>query len=689
MRFAKIPALRPHLFFGLALLAACSGKDGDSGTTYIPGGDSGEPEPDCDLSLDADCDGVPDADDCDPNDPLTYPGATEVPYDGADNDCAGDGDLTDVDGDGYDSDRAGGDDCNDGDPNAYPGAPETCNGRDDDCDGWPTDPDDEASDCDNDGYGPGEGGDCDDEDATVYPGAEDTWYDGVDSDCAGDNDFDADGDGDEHRDLGDGNDCDDTDPATYGDAQELVDGADNDCDDVIDTISQFDAHATYFGTTSSGDGWTGLDIAGHDDLDGDGWRDYALGGPFGDSDYANCAFTDGDSGDFCNGWVQLMGGQAESSDPPGTVAHGRIEGHNSWLGWKLDNPGDLDGDGKAELIVGAPGYNTQSGAVFVFAGADLETGGTIAQSDAAVTFAGSNLIGLEVDHLMDVDGDGVAEIVGSGGFNDQAIGTIPVFVAVWSGDKVATGGTYTTSDAEVTMQGTGVGGEVAASQDFDGDGLGDLVVASGLSGPGALLFVPGTDIGGGTLLSTGDYSGPAGAAGDQFGTHITILSDIDGDGIDDLAASGPASDGAAAVAEGGIVRVMSGADLTTSTSSVDDAIFVIEGTLDYGGLGLTGSRQGDVDGDGTDDLMVAYLGGSAIGVVRGRGHLFYGTDILAGGTVVAEDSGNTFTTRFDGDRFGIGGDIFDIDGDGSDDILLGAPAGSSERGLAARYMSGW
>ena len=37
--------------------------------------------------------------------------------------------------------------------------------------------------------------DCDDADATVFPGATDTWYDGVDQDCAGDNDYDFDGDG--------------------------------------------------------------------------------------------------------------------------------------------------------------------------------------------------------------------------------------------------------------------------------------------------------------------------------------------------------------------------------------------------------------------------------------------------------------------------------------------------------------
>lgn len=57
------------------------------------------------------------------------------------------------------------------------------------------------------------GDDCDDADPSAYPGAEEVWYDGVDSDCAGDDDNDQDGDGFAAAEVG-GDDCDDTDPDT-------------------------------------------------------------------------------------------------------------------------------------------------------------------------------------------------------------------------------------------------------------------------------------------------------------------------------------------------------------------------------------------------------------------------------------------------------------------------------------------
>jgi len=80
---------------------------------------------------------------------------------------------------------------------------------------------------DEDGDGaltPGYGGaDCDDVDSSVHPGADETWYDGVDSDCAGDDDFDADADGHASDAYG-GDDCDDQDGEIHPGADDNASG---------------------------------------------------------------------------------------------------------------------------------------------------------------------------------------------------------------------------------------------------------------------------------------------------------------------------------------------------------------------------------------------------------------------------------------------------------------------------------
>jgi predicted outer membrane repeat protein len=195
--------------------------------------------------------------DCDDQNATLNPAATEACGDGLDNDCDGATDdqglgsggfYLDVDQDGW-PDRwtvieACGDDagvfmreadapvdateadCDPADPLVHPGMVETWyDGVDADCQG------DDDFDQDRDGarHPLGGGDDCDDQDAAVAPGAPETWYDGVDADCSGQDDYDQDGDGARHP-SGGGDDCDDLDAARFpGAADAWYDGIDSDC----------------------------------------------------------------------------------------------------------------------------------------------------------------------------------------------------------------------------------------------------------------------------------------------------------------------------------------------------------------------------------------------------------------------------------------------------------------------------
>ena len=194
-------------------------------------GDShGDPEV-TEVTCVAPVDYVANADDCWDDDAAVYPGAPET-ADGVDEDCDGivdevTGDFDD-DGDGY---TEGAGDCDDDAIDVSPDAVESCDRRDEDCDGV-TDNGTSCYDDDRDGYAESDA-DCNDGDAAISPAGAEVPDNGIDDDCDGIVDTGV-YDGDEDGYSEGGADCDDTNAAVHPDAPEREDGVDNDCDGIID-----------------------------------------------------------------------------------------------------------------------------------------------------------------------------------------------------------------------------------------------------------------------------------------------------------------------------------------------------------------------------------------------------------------------------------------------------------------------
>jgi hypothetical protein len=247
--------------------------------------------------FDDDGDGFTELDgDCDDADPYTYPGAPEL-GDGIDNDCDGDVDegtsIYDDDGDGY-SEADG--DCDDDEPLMYPGNPELCDGLDNDCntlvDDAALDAPDWFHDGDGDSFGDAtdvytacepavgyiaDADDCDDARLDVYPGAPES-CDGADNDCDGLIDDGVlgtwfwDGDGDGYGDSGltdlscapgpgwvaDDTDCDDGQASINPGADEYCNGDDDDCDTFVDEDGAVDASIWHL--DGDGDGYGGPSV---------------------------------------------------------------------------------------------------------------------------------------------------------------------------------------------------------------------------------------------------------------------------------------------------------------------------------------------------------------------------------------------------------------------------------------------
>jgi hypothetical protein len=254
---------------------------------------------------------------------------------------------------------------------------------------------------------------------------------------------------------------------------------------------------------------------------------------------------------------------------------------------------------------------------------------------ASATATGQGF-GNAVGGLGDLDGDGVRDVaVGAPGASPGGLSGAGQ-VRVLSG---ASGLTLLVKNGSVP--GEKLGSSVCGMGDVNGDGVSEFIVGSlGAVGGGVARVFSGVD--GSLILSLSDASGPI-----LFGSAVADVGDTNGDGIPDVAVGAPGPSFNFAF---GRVRVFSGSD--------GAPLVYFEAT---GGFGLSVAGPGDIDGDGSGDV----IGGAPFALVfdPGQAFLFSG----ASGTLLRAFLGLGSSEQLGRAVLGPG----DLDGDGAPDLAVG------------------
>lgn len=321
--------------------------------------------------------------------------------------------------------------------------------------------------------------------------------------------------------------------------------------------------------------------------------------------------------------------------------------------------GDVNGDGLDDVVIGALKDNAGgagSGAAYVvFGKAD---GLTVELADIANGLGGFRIIGEYTGDLAGTSVSGLGDINGDG-FDDILVSAMGYDV------------------------------------DYDGviyDNVGSVYIIYGKADTTEVDLI---DVGNGTGGMVID-----GVLVDEVLTGFSASSagDVNGDGIEDFLIGAPYAD--AHGTDSGVAYVVFGDALSAdSYFSLED----LEADVVYGGFAIHGvtpgelagrsvSAAGDVNGDGLDDVII---GASSDSLARGAAYVVFGktnTDMIHldeiaagdGGYVIqSADSAGVSTDQFGFSVAGIG----DFNGDGLDDVLIGAPlATGDDIGTGAAYI---
>lgn len=270
-------------------------------------------------------------------------------------------------------------------------------------------------------------------------------------------------------------------------------------------------------------------VAGAGDVNGDGFVDLAIGNP------TLSTSVEGEAWVFHGvpGRRPFLSYAARSWSAPARAK-------STAFGWRADNAGDVDGDGWPDLLITAPlddEGGEDAGAAFVFAGGRDGWGDDLlwsARGETAGEWFGQSGAG-----VGDVDGDGYADVaIGAPHASGRTVDEGAVFVYRGGPGGLAEEAAFV---ARGGSRGAALGGAVAAAGDVNGDGYSDIAAgACGDDGAsedeGRVLVIYGNPH---RLSNFNTWTVDSGQAGAALGTSVAGVGDVDGDGIGDIAAGAP------------------------------------------------------------------------------------------------------------------------------------------------------